>query len=130
MFNSRALAPAASISLAYSVQPSSVTPFMLPMMGIISISGIFYPITALPGWVRKVRPKALGWFPGGPAAALEMIVAEGEPYRPLIEFFASAPFALLITLLVATYTLGMRHHTLADRVSDHLAVEAVLEWTG
>lgn len=24
----------------------------------------------LPGWIRRVRPKALGWFPGGPAAAL------------------------------------------------------------
>lgn len=25
---------------------------------------------ALPAWIKKVRPKALGWFPAGPAAAL------------------------------------------------------------
>lgn len=25
----------------------------------------------LPGWVRKVRPRSLGWYPGGPAATLD-----------------------------------------------------------
>lgn len=25
---------------------------------------------ALPGWVEKIRPKALGWYPSGPAAAM------------------------------------------------------------
>jgi hypothetical protein len=24
----------------------------------------------LPGWVRRIRPRTLGWFPGGPAAVI------------------------------------------------------------
>jgi hypothetical protein len=32
----------------------------------------------LPGWVRKVRPRAVGWFPNGPAAELAADMAENE----------------------------------------------------
>jgi hypothetical protein len=28
-------------------------------------------LAELPGWVARVRPKVLGWFPGGPAATLD-----------------------------------------------------------
>lgn len=31
----------------------------------------------LPGWIKKVRPKTLGWFPGGPAASLAADMAAG-----------------------------------------------------
>jgi hypothetical protein len=30
-----------------------------------------HALTALPAWVRRIRPKVLGWFPGGPAATLD-----------------------------------------------------------
>lgn len=34
--------------------PRNLGLVMLPMMGLISISGIFYPITALPGWLQAI----------------------------------------------------------------------------
>ncbi|MFE2756257.1 ABC transporter permease [Actinosynnema sp. NPDC059335] len=44
---------------------------MLPMMGIVAISGIFYPITALPGWVQGVAQAfPVYWAGHGARAAL------------------------------------------------------------
>ncbi|MCE6997809.1 ABC transporter permease [Saccharothrix sp. S26] len=44
---------------------------MLPMMGIIAISGIFYPITALPGWLQGVAQVfPVYWAGHGARAAL------------------------------------------------------------
>jgi ABC-2 type transport system permease protein len=34
--------------------PRSMALIMLPMMGLVAISGIFYPIASLPGWVQAV----------------------------------------------------------------------------
>ncbi|TQM80438.1 ABC-2 type transport system permease protein [Saccharothrix saharensis] len=44
---------------------------MLPMMGIIAISGIFYPITAMPGWLQGVAQVfPVYWAGHGARAAL------------------------------------------------------------
>ena len=44
---------------------------MLPMMGIVAISGIFYPITALPGWLQGVAQVfPVYWAGHGARAAL------------------------------------------------------------
>jgi len=34
--------------------PRSIGLITLPMFGLVAISGIFYPITALPGWIQGV----------------------------------------------------------------------------
>lgn len=36
----------------------------------------------LDGWLEQVRPKVLGWFPGGPAAALAAELQEREGWPP------------------------------------------------
>ncbi|MEV8439108.1 ABC transporter permease [Actinosynnema sp. NPDC051121] len=44
---------------------------MLPMMGIVAISGIFYPITAMPGWLQAVAQVfPMYWAGHGARAAL------------------------------------------------------------
>ena len=44
---------------------------MLPMMGLVAISGIFYPITAMPGWVQGVAQVfPVYWAGHGARAAL------------------------------------------------------------
>lgn len=44
---------------------------MLPMMGIVAISGIFYPITAMPGWLQGVAQVfPMYWAGHGARAAL------------------------------------------------------------
>ncbi|MEU4444588.1 ABC transporter permease [Actinosynnema sp. NPDC050801] len=44
---------------------------MLPMMGIVAISGIFYPITAMPGWLQGVAQVfPVYWAGHGARAAL------------------------------------------------------------
>jgi ABC-2 type transport system permease protein len=60
----------------------------LPILGLIGISGIFYPIAALPGWVRDVAQVFPVYWTGlgmraallpGPAAQLEI----GGSWRPV-----------------------------------------------
>jgi hypothetical protein len=51
---------------------------------IASWSGMFAAAElrrALPGWVRKVRPKKLGWIPGGGAATLAAELADASKFR-------------------------------------------------
>jgi hypothetical protein len=35
------------------------------------VDAIVRCLAELPGWIARVRPKILGWFPGGPAATLD-----------------------------------------------------------
>ncbi|WP_367131130.1 ABC transporter permease [Saccharothrix sp. HUAS TT1] len=52
---------------------------MLPMMGIVAISGIFYPITALPGWLQGVAQVfPVYWAGHGARAALLPDAAAAE----------------------------------------------------
>jgi hypothetical protein len=51
---------------------------------IASWSGMFAAAElrrALPGWVRKVKPRKLGWIPGGPAAAIGAELADAKKFN-------------------------------------------------
>lgn len=51
---------------------------------IASWSGMFAAAElrrGLPGWVRKVKPKKLGWIPGGPAAAIGAELADAKRFN-------------------------------------------------
>ncbi|MFI9006428.1 ABC transporter permease [Actinosynnema sp. NPDC053489] len=82
---------------------------MLPLMGLAAISGIFYPITAMPGWVRAVAQVfPLYWAGHGARAALlpdSAAVAElGGTWRlpqmvAVLGVWAVVGFALAPTIL-------------------------------
>lgn len=60
----------------------------LPVLGMIAISGIFYPLTALPGWVQVVAQLSpIYWLGLGTRAALlpdaTVVVEVGESWRHL-----------------------------------------------
>lgn len=77
---------------------------------------------ALPGWVERVRPRAVGWFPGGPASTLGLelrsVVAEELQGRGVQE--ACMAFAELVAagsirhagdeLLTAHVGHAVKHH--------------------
>jgi ABC-2 type transport system permease protein len=80
-----------------------------PLAALVAISGIFYPISALPAWVQwiaQVFPVywlGLGLrsaFSPAPAAALEL----GGTFRPLVTFLVLAAWAV-VGLLLAPPTL-------------------------
>jgi len=51
--------------------PKSLGIVMMPMMGLIGISGIFYPLVALPGWLQGIAQAfPLYWFGLGMRASL------------------------------------------------------------
>ncbi|GAB2575348.1 ABC transporter permease [Kribbella endophytica] len=60
----------------------------LPVLGMIAISGIFYPLTALPGWVQVVAQSSpIYWLGLGTRSALlpdaTVVVEVGESWRHL-----------------------------------------------
>lgn len=72
---------------------------------------------ALPGWVKRARPKALGWFPGGPAAALAADLAkrkDGEARSPLEVALRRKPEAIRAD--VAAVCMGFSADVKAGRV--------------
>ncbi|MET0424644.1 MAG: ABC transporter permease [Actinoplanes sp.] len=68
--------------------PRSMGLVMLPVVGLIAISGVFYPITALPGWLQGIgQVFPIYWLGLGVRSAFlpdAMAVAElGGSWRPL-----------------------------------------------
>ncbi|WP_284743946.1 ABC transporter permease [Amycolatopsis sp. RTGN1] len=68
--------------------PRSIALITLPIMGLGAISGIFYPITALPGWVQDIAQAfPMYWLGLGMRSALlpdsAVIVEIGQSWRPL-----------------------------------------------
>ncbi|MEU8639125.1 ABC transporter permease [Amycolatopsis sp. NPDC048633] len=68
--------------------PRSIALITLPIMGLGAISGIFYPITALPGWVQDIAQVfPMYWLGLGMRSALlpdgAVIVEIGQSWRPL-----------------------------------------------
>lgn len=70
----------------------------------------------LPGLVAKIKPRALGWFPGGPAAGVAFALAEkrGENRWPprrvdLVELNAEAVPAVCMGLAEQVHTGELRH---------------------
>ncbi len=80
---------------------------MLPMMGIISISGIFYPITAIPGWLQGVAQVfPVYWLGLGTRSALlpeSAVAAElGGSWRTLEMFGVLGVWAVVGFLVAPT----------------------------
>jgi ABC-2 type transport system permease protein len=68
--------------------PRSIALITLPIMGLGAISGIFYPITALPGWVQDIAQAfPMYWLGLGMRSALlpdsAVVVEIGQSWRPL-----------------------------------------------
>jgi ABC-2 type transport system permease protein len=68
--------------------PRSIALITLPIMGMGAISGIFYPITALPGWVQGIAQVfPMYWLGLGMRSALlpdgAVVVEIGQSWRPL-----------------------------------------------
>jgi len=70
---------------------------------------------ALPGLVRKVRPRVLGWIPGGPGAALVADLAERKgragwppPGVAVVEIGAEVP-SICMGLADMVHTLALAH---------------------
>jgi hypothetical protein len=72
---------------------------------------------ALPGWIKRVRPKSLGWFPGGPAAALAADLGkrkDGEARSPLEVALRRKPEAIRAD--VAAVCMGFAADVKAGRI--------------
>ena len=68
--------------------PRSIALITLPIMGLGAISGIFYPIIALPGWVQDIAQVfPMYWLGLGMRSALlpdsAVVVEIGQSWRPL-----------------------------------------------
>lgn len=68
--------------------PRSIALITLPILGLGAISGIFYPITSLPGWVQDVAQVfPMYWLGLGMRSALlpdsAVVVEIGQSWRPL-----------------------------------------------
>jgi ABC-2 type transport system permease protein len=85
--------------------PRSIALITLPIMGLGAISGIFYPITALPGWVQDIAQVfPMYWLGLGMRSALlpdsAVVVEIGQSWRPL------ATLAVLVAWSVIGLTLA------------------------
>lgn len=67
----------------------------------------------LPGLVAKIRPRAIGWLPGGPAAAVAAALAEKRgqwpPRRVLVEELRSEVTAVCMGLAEVVVSGELRH---------------------
>ncbi|MEV2238203.1 ABC transporter permease [Micromonospora sp. NPDC049891] len=79
--------------------PRNLGLIMLPMMGLIATSGIFYPITALPGWLQALAQIfPIYWLGLGMRSALLpdalAVVEIGESWRHLETLLALGGWAI------------------------------------
>jgi hypothetical protein len=68
----------------------------------------------LPGWVDKIKPRALGWFPAGPAAAVAADIADRNvrgwpPRRVAIEAIGSETVQVCMGFAEQVITKGLKH---------------------
>jgi ABC-2 type transport system permease protein len=99
--------PMGAILGAMVDKPQNMSLVMLPFMGLIAISGIFYPITALPSWLQAVgQAFPLYWLGLGMRHALlpdaAVAVEIGESWRTL------TMFVVLAVWVVGTMALAPR----------------------
>jgi len=90
---------------ALTSSPRAIGLITLPVMGMGAISGIFYPITALPGWLQDVgQVFPMYWLGLGMRSALlpdsALAVEIGQSWRPL------ATLAVLLAWAVAGFALA------------------------
>ena len=86
----------------------------LPLVALVAISGIFYPIRALPGWVQWIAQVFPVYWLGlglrsvfSPTAALEL----GGSFRPLATFLVLAAWAIVGLLLAPPVLRRMARRT-------------------
>ncbi|WP_410571327.1 ABC transporter permease [Amycolatopsis sp. cmx-4-61] len=80
--------------------PRSIGLITLPVMGMGAISGIFYPITALPGWLQDVAQVfPMYWLGLGMRSALlpdaAVVVEIGQSWRPVATVAVLLAWAVL-----------------------------------
>lgn len=80
--------------------PRNIGLIMLPLMGLIATSGIFYPITSLPGWLQGIAQVfPIYWLGLGMRSALlpgDMAAVEiGQSWRHLETFGVLSTWAVL-----------------------------------
>ncbi|WP_410596764.1 ABC transporter permease [Amycolatopsis sp. lyj-23] len=80
--------------------PRSIGLITLPVMGIGAISGIFYPITALPGWLQDIAQVfPMYWLGLGMRSALlpdaAVVVEIGQSWRPVATVAVLLAWAVL-----------------------------------
>ncbi|MGW3962560.1 ABC transporter permease [Amycolatopsis sp. NPDC005003] len=85
---------------ALTNSPRSIGLITLPVMGMGAISGIFYPITALPEWVQGVAQVfPMYWLGLGMRSALlpdsAVVVEIGQSWRPLPTLAVLAAWAVI-----------------------------------
>jgi ABC-2 type transport system permease protein len=90
---------------ALTSSPRAIGLITLPVMGMGAISGIFYPITALPGWLQDIgQVFPMYWLGLGMRSALlpdsALAVEIGQSWRPV------ATLAVLLAWAVAGFTLA------------------------
>ncbi len=90
---------------ALTTSPRAIGLITLPVMGMGAISGIFYPITALPGWLQDVgQVFPMYWLGLGMRSALlpdaAVVVEIGQSWRPV------ATLAVLLAWAVAGFALA------------------------
>jgi ABC-2 type transport system permease protein len=90
---------------ALATSPRAIGLITLPVMGMGAISGIFYPITALPGWLQDVgQVFPMYWLGLGMRSALlpdsALAVEIGQSWRPV------ATLAVLLAWAVAGFALA------------------------
>lgn len=70
-------------------------------------------VRELPGWVNKVRPRAIGWFPAGPAATLITTLGErGRAWAPrgtVVETLSGDQTVACMGVADLVATGGLRH---------------------
>ncbi|GAB3230791.1 ABC transporter permease [Glycomyces halotolerans] len=91
--------PVGAVLGALIDKPQNMGLVMLPFMGLIAISGIFYPITALPGWLQAIgQVFPLYWAGLGMRHALlpdaAAAVEIGHSWRTLTMFAVLAVWAV------------------------------------
>jgi ABC-2 type transport system permease protein len=96
----------------------------LPVMALIAISGIFYPITAMPGWLRWIAEMfPIYWLGLGMRSALlpaRMASVElGHSWRHLETFAVLGAWALLGLILAPLLLRRMARRESGSRVADY-----------
>lgn len=84
--------------------PKNMGLVMFPLMGSVAISGIFYPLTALPAWLQGIgQALPMYWMGLGMRHALlpdSMVTVEvGESWRTMLMFGVLAAWAILALAL-------------------------------
>jgi ABC-2 type transport system permease protein len=105
----------------------------LPVMGLIAISGIFYPITALPGWLQGIAQAfPMYWLSLGmrsallPAAAVS--VELGGSWRHLETIGVLGAWAVLGLIVAPIVLRRMAQRESGSRVAERR--EQLLQRTG